>query len=917
MSFERLSPGVREVVRDFVPTEIQKLAIPKVLDGINLLLIAPTGSGKTEAVVLPLFQMLLDMGEEGRRGIRLLYITPLRALNRDMLRRMDIIKEKLGLTVGVRHGDTPQVERTRQSKDPPQMLITTPETFQLLLLGRNLRKGLERVRWVVIDEIHELAEDERGAQLSVALERLSKVTKRDFQRIGLSATVGSPEEFAKFLSGGGKEAEIVMPPMAKRMKITVHSIPGATEKPGEGTGASGIVVNTRLLSLCRSLIESHTSTLFFVNTRDTAEWLAASFRSLDETFPIGIHHGSLSKEVRVQMEDDFKGGMLKCLICTSSLELGIDVGSADYVIQYNSPRQVTRLVQRVGRAGHRLDRLSEGIILSANPDELLESAVIAKNAMRGKYEETRVRKKPLAVLANQAVAFTMAEGEVGIGDMHRTVAGAHPFRDLTAGELEKVVRTLADLREVRFDGAIVGRGRAAMEYFYDNISMIPDEKNYMVRDVATRKPIGTLDENFVATYADTDLTFIFRGTSWRIVETKGEEILVEQVRELGTLPSWAGEELPVPFEIAHEVGSLRRTGDFSAYPVSKDAAAICSEYLAGQKEFPVADDRTVVIEASPNRRLLVINACFGTKVNETLGRYIAAMLSAKFGESVGLETDAYRICIETPVPVNAGDVEQILMTTDPDSLESIMRLVLRGTAVFRWQFLSVAKKFGAVMKDADFRALNLNKLIDLYTFSPIYQEAMQRTMWEKMDVGKAAQIIRLLQEGEMEIKRVGNLSPMGVAGFESKRELLVYGRADRVILNALRERLNRTEMLLACLSCKLIRKLKVSDVDERVRCWSCGGVLVSAIHPYERKVLDVLRKKSFTESDRKALRRLQKSANLVLSGGRRAVMALAGRGIGADTAGRILERPYRGEDEFLKAVLEAEVNYAKTRRFWD
>ena len=921
MSFEKLSKKIQDVMKDAVPTEIQRIAIPKVLEGGNLLLIAPTGSGKTEAVMLPVLEKLAEMGESGRKGIRVLYITPLRALNRDMLRRMTVIAGELGISVAVRHGDTPQSERERQSKIPPQMLITTPETFQLLFLGRRLRKGLENVRWVIIDEIHELAEDERGAQLAVGLERLANVAGREVQRIGLSATVGTPEEIARFLSGAGRSAEIVSPKMSKRMEITIHSTAGGLKLKDDSGDEKE---NLRLLSLCRGIIEKHASTLFFVNTRDSAEWLAATFRMLDDGFPVGIHHGSLSKEVRVQMEDDFKAGHLKALICTSSLELGIDVGRADYVIQYNSPRQVTRIVQRVGRAGHRLDLVSEGVIISQNPDELLEACVIARNAMSGKYEETRIRKSPLSVLANQIVAISMAEGAVALDSLFRTITRAHPFRDLKLKELERVVETLQELREVRYekgsDGAGSGevrRGKAAMDYFFSNISMIPDEKTYLVRDVATRRPIGTLDENFVATYAEPELSFIVKGTSWRIVEIKDEEILVEQVKDMGALPSWVGEELPVPFEIAMGVGELRRTQKWADYPISPEGKERCVSYIGRQKGMPAADDKMVVIERGGGGRLFIVNACFGTRVNETLGRYLAAMLSAKFGESVGLDTDAYRISIELPSGLDAGVLESLLLTTKAENLKGIMRLVLRNTSLFRWQFLQVAKKFGVIEKGADFRAININRLIDAYAVSPVYEEALEKAMWEKMDIEGTARVLDMIQAGEIKVETAEGFSPVALAGLESRKELLVYGRADKAILNVLKERLLRTDMLLACLSCRASRKVTVSAVDERVKCWSCGSVLVAALRPYERETLSVLRKKSHGESDRKTLKRLQKSANIIYSSGRRGAMALSGRGIGPDTAARILERFYQNEDEFLKAILEAEITYAKTRRFWD
>ena len=271
------------------PTEIQKIAIPEIMEGRNVLLIAPTGMGKTEAALLPVFDSFLSKPQS---PVSVLYITPLRALNRDMLKRTTDFGKKLGINVMVRHGDTPIKERVYQSKNPPDLLITTPETLQILFLGKRLRQHLKNVRWVIVDEIHELAVSERGAQLSVALERLAELAG-DFQRIGLSATIGSPDEVGKFLVGVGRKIEILKVPDTKKLEIDVES-PRAKKIDREIADKSSSTLKTAsCIRRCMEVIEKHNSTLFFVNTRDTAESLAARFRLWDEKFPVGIHHGSL------------------------------------------------------------------------------------------------------------------------------------------------------------------------------------------------------------------------------------------------------------------------------------------------------------------------------------------------------------------------------------------------------------------------------------------------------------------------------------------------------------------------------------------------------------------------------------------------------------------------------------------------
>jgi ATP-dependent Lhr-like helicase len=382
MVFELLDKKIQKVLKDkdiHEPTGPQREAIPHILKGENLLLVAHTGIGKTEAAMLPIFHRLLDTPG---KGIKCIYITPLRALNRDMLKRLTEFGEALDLDVAVRHGDTSQAERQHQSKNPPDVLITTPETVQVLFTGKRLREHLSRVKWVVIDEIHELANNERGAQLSVALERLVEVSG-EFQRIGLSATVGSIDEVAKYLVGEKRPVHTVRAQVSKDLAVTVQS-PHVTEADRDLAGR--LQSDPHLVSgmrRCKNLIEKHRSTLLFVNTRDTAEALAARYHIWDEEFKVGVHHGSLSKEIRIEMEEEFKQERLKGLICTSSLELGIDIGSVDFAIQYNSPRQVARLIQRMGRAGHSVGERSEGAIDASNPDEIAESYAAGDAAQAG------------------------------------------------------------------------------------------------------------------------------------------------------------------------------------------------------------------------------------------------------------------------------------------------------------------------------------------------------------------------------------------------------------------------------------------------------------------------------------------------------------------------------------------------------
>jgi len=894
------------------PTEIQERAIPEILSGKHTLVIAPTGIGKTETAILPILER---MAEERPKGIACLYITPLRALNRDLMKRLLEFGKRLDISIGVRHGDTPQSERQKQSKSPPQILITTPETFQILFLGARLRTHLKHVRWVVVDEIHELAEDERGAQLAVGLERLTSFAG-EFQRIGLSATVGDPEAVAGFLCGTAREVGIVKVKAVKEIDLAVES-----PAPMKDDAKQAAVLHTdekhiACMRRARELVEQHRSTLFFVNTRDTAEALGVRYHLWDEGFKIGVHHGSLSKDIRVRMEEDFKSEELKALICTSSLELGIDVGSADFTIQFNSPRQVTRIIQRVGRSGHRVGKRSVGRILATEFTEIAESTVICRRAMRGELEHIRIRESPLTVLANQIAAMCMTSGEIDQESAFKTVKGSLPFAKLDKEDFKRVVHGLIETRMISVDGSRMRKNARTMKYFYDNISMIPDERTFKIREISTRSIIGTLDESFVVASAEPYSTFVTRGRTWQVVEVKEDEVLVEEVRELAGTPSWLGEEIPVPFEVAQEVGAMRRLDDLSAYPIAADAQKEFKDFLGKQREgrFPIPSSDDLLIEKGD--KILVIHACFGTKVNDTLSRLIASLVSAKLGESIAVDSNSYAIILKTPRNIDPKEVERVLRETDPDKLESLMRVILKSSSALKWQFLHVAKKFGAVEKGADYRSVNLSRIMDAFEGSVLMDEAFDKTVFDELDIAGSAEVLRMVRSGKIAVS-YGKLSPLGTSLIGERRELMQPRTADRTILMALKNRLLEEQVILHCLRCGTERRSSVKNLQSKISCNACGGVMLAVVRPYGKDDTKLIGKRHPTEEEKDAVKRLYKSANLVMAHGKKAVLALVARGVGPDTAARLLQRYNVNEEDFLRDLLAAEVLYARTKRFWD
>ncbi|MDR2846652.1 MAG: DEAD/DEAH box helicase [Candidatus Methanoplasma sp.] len=914
MSFETLSPELVRALREkgiTEPTDPQKDVIPRISSGKNVLLVAPTGIGKTEAAMLPIFDAIFRT--KGKKGIRCLYVTPLRALNRDMLKRMEEYGNALDITVGVRHGDTSQAERNKQSQRPPDVLITTPETLQILFTGVRLREHLKNIEWLVVDEIHELSSTERGAQLSVAMERLVALSG-DYQRVGLSATVGSVKDIRDFLAGVGREVIVCKHDTHREFDIKVECpLPDEEDSVLRDKLQSDPEI-LAVMKRARQLIEAGKSTLLFVNTRETAEWLAARYRLWDETFSIDVHHGSLSKDSRMDIEDRFKNESLKAVICTSSLELGIDIGSADLVIQYNSPREVSRMIQRAGRAGHRIGEKIRSVIIATAPDEVAEGMVIARRSDAKELEYFPGRPNPFTVLSNQLVAMTMS-GRMDRDTAYGIFKRSSMFKTLPREDMDAVLEQLKSIKMIFEGEGGFRRSKKGMNYFYENISMIPDEKTYLIRDVSTRGVIGTLDESFVVSFAEPYAMFIAKGRTWRIIDMTEDELLVEEAKEVGSVPSWAGSDIPVPFEVATEVGRMRRKMDFDRYPGDINSVNKVRSYIEEQKErWPVPTDETVTLETG--NRLAILNCCFGTKVNETLGKIYGALLTARLGESIGVSADPYRIILELPRDVDKKILVDTLLSIKPGTIEALARITILNSSYLKWRFVHVAKKFGIIEKGADHRYMNFNRLFDLHKDTPAYNEAVNMVLWEDLDIKNSELAISLIAEGKIKLEMCG-ISPIGMEGIVRSKELMQPVRADHTILMAMKKRLEDETLFASCLSCANQWRVRVADAPKRFTCTRCGGFMVALLKTYERDNIKTFKLGEHNEQEKKDALRVSRNANIVNEYGGRAAMVLAGRGIGPDGASRILRSMHVDEDDFLRDIMNAEILYAKTKRFWD
>lgn len=905
------------------PTEIQELAIPALLDERDALLIAPTGIGKTEAALLPVFHRFL---ETRPKGISILYVTPLRALNRDILERFEWWSNRLGIRIEVRHGDTSQYARRKQALSPPDMLITTPETLQAILPGRVMREHLRNVRFVIVDEVHELAEDKRGAQLSVALERLLHLTGQEFQRIGISATIGSPGMVARFIGGKKRVKVLKVSPSKDVVLRVVKPRPDREDREIAARIFSTLEASARMREML-NVIREHRSVLIFVNTREMAEALASRFRILEEN--VGIHHSSLSQEARIKAEREFKDMEVEALICTSSLELGIDVGSVEAVVQYKSPRQVTRLLQRIGRSGHRIGQTSRGIIIATDVDDIVESAVIADRAMREELEAIQFPHKPYDVLAHQLVGLALDRREVPKREALALLRKTAPFQDLEMEELDSVLRLMSSLRLLWITEDSFSLTRNSRKYYYENLSTIPDEKRYTVKNLVSRERIGALDEAFVVNYAVEGNLIIFKGAPWRVVSVEDDIILVEPVDEvIGAIPSWVGEEIPVPYDVAREAGFLRTTvaengvKALREYPLNSYARKQVTSKIKKhiKKGYPVPGPSRIVVEILHD--FAIIHACFGMRANQALGRVFSALLTSKQGHEVALKVDAYRIILQSPRDFRVEDLKE-LFSIDPGVVEPLLRITIKTSPLFRWKFLHVAKRFGIISREASYSDISLRRVIDSYEGSPVYEETLKEIFKNNLGLDKAVKVLEDIGKGNITVDYVEakKASPLAELGLQGYGEVLLPKRAERMILRALEKRLGDRRVELLCLYCGSRQpSMRVKNIEERPTCGNCGARMLAVLKGRYRELRSLYRKyrrrMGLTREEAQEVARMQASGNLVLSYGKKAILALAGRGVGPETAKRVLLAT-RKEDDLYRNILRAERNYARTRRFWD
>ncbi len=789
------------------PTPAQAAGWPAIAGGGSVLIQAPTGSGKTLAAFLYGIDRLDARPGE---GLRLLYVSPLKALNYDVERNLrgPLAGLQSELRVAVRTGDTPQKERAAIVRRPPDILITTPESLFLMLTSA-ARDVLRSVETVIVDEVHAVAGTKRGAHLALSLERLDALLETPAQRIGLSATQRPLEEIGRFVSGD-RPIQLVDAGTRKELDLEVvvpledMREPGgavAYENPPLADGSSlGVSTEGGIGSIWPSiypellgLVRAHRSTIVFVNNRRLAERLALRLNELAEEQIARAHHGSLAREQRVEIEELLKAGQIPCLVATSSLELGIDMGAVDLVVQVESPKSVARGLQRVGRAGHELGSVSKGRVFPKFRADLLECAVVARAMRGGEIEETAIPRNPLDVLAQQIVAI-VADDEIEVAKLHRLVRGAYPFASLSREQLENVLDMLAgrypsdEFAELRprivWDrtaGVIRGR-QGARRLAVTNAGTIPDRGLFGVYLLDGGGRVGELDEEMVYE-ARQGQTFLLGASTWRIEEVTRDRVLVSPAPGVpGMIPFWKGEGVGRPFELGEKIGAASRS--LAAQSDAKAVASLRSDYHLDERAArnllvflreqeaatgTVPSDRTIVVERFRDEigdwRVCILTP-FGGRVHAPWAMALASRLRDGLGIEVQSIWSDDGIALHLPDADAPPSVADLLI--GPDEIEELVVQEVGQTALFGSRFRENASRALLIPRrrpgqrtplwQQRLKAQSLLQVARKYGSFPIVLETYRECLQDVFDLPALRRILHGLQTRELDLVEVETAS---------------------------------------------------------------------------------------------------------------------------------------------------------------
>lgn len=849
-SLECLHPLVRSwFVKNFEDlTPPQYFSFKLISEGKNVLITAPTGSGKTFSAFLAILSKLIELGENDKLKdeVYCIYVSPLKALDNDIQKNLTIplkaIEEesakhgkKVQIRTAVRTGDVTPTQKQQQLKKPPHILITTPESLAILLNSPKFYEKLKSVKYVVVDEIHELADNKRGIHLSLSLERLNRIT--NFQRIGIGATLHPLEEAAKFLVGyeNGSERDCIIidasweKPFDLLVETPVKDLIYSTEEE----------IESNIYRHLDDIIKKHNTTLIFTNTRSGTERVVFNLKKLYnyKESEIAAHHGSLSRNERLDVEEMLKKGSLKCAVSSTSLELGVDIGSIDVVVQLGSPKSITRAIQRIGRSGHSFKDTAKGRVIVINRDDLVECAVMLGEAKKHSLDSFSVPENALDILAQHIVGMAL-EKKWGVKEAFELVRKAYPYRNLSLESFESLLEYLSggyvglESRRVygkiwydKAEGTFGKRGKLTRLIYFLNSGAIPDEVAIQV--YSNGRWIGNIEEEFLFRLKAGDL-FVLGGKVYRFEYAKGMNAYVAPAfSEMPTIPPWFSEQLPLSFDLALKIGEFRRKLTIALYkakgfdepdieksvkkileneevkkilnelPATESAKESIVRYFIEQQLYAeIPNDKFILIENTSfnNKNYVIFHTLFGRRVNDALSRAFAILLSGVIEEDVGVMVSDNGFAVVTQSKVSEASINAALEYLFVTNLEKLLKDNIRRTELMRRKFRHVATRSFLVLRNYKGHSISVKKqqLNSQYLIRacesipnfPVIEETYREILYDMMDLEHTKLVLNKIRNKEISYKIVSTKYPSPFAHI-----LLTFGEADVVMMKDRRKRI--------------------------------------------------------------------------------------------------------------------------------
>ncbi|MFH1641486.1 MAG: ATP-dependent helicase [Nanoarchaeota archaeon] len=781
----------------------------------NILVSAPTGATKTLTGFLSIINELVDSAEKNilEEKVYCVYVSPLKALNNDVGKNLkeplkqieELTGKKLGIRVGIRTGDTETKERTAMLKNPPHILITTPESLAILLSSIKFVNHLKKVEWFIVDEVHALAENKRGVQLSLAMERLQRLSP-GMCRVGLSATIAPLEEVTEFMAGyeDGKPrpCKIVDVQFIKQMDLKVLS------PIRDLINADHKKMHKALYDLIDKLIQDHKTTLIFTNTRSATERVV---HHLQEKFPknyteeiqdenmiskIGAHHGSLSKNHRLKIEHNLREGKLKAVVCSTSLELGIDIGFIDLVIMLGSPKSVARALQRCGRSGHKLHEKTKGRIIVMDRDDLVECSVLLKSAIEKKIDRIHIPQNALDVLSQEIDGIIISD-KMHIDELYKLIKQSYCYRNLMRKDFQDVIDYLTgkysslEDRHVYAkiwhepDTGMLGRkGRLGRVIYMTNIGTIPEEHQVLVK--VGEQTVGRIEESFLEKLKPGDI-FVLGGAVYEFRFARGSVAQVKSsVNRPPTVPSWFSEMLPLSFDLANNIGHFRKLlcEKFCYNKPRQEILEFINKYLYIDKnsaesiyryfweqfnyaEIP-SNTRIIIEHYDDGRRTYTIfHSLFGRRVNDCLSRAIAYAIGRTQHKNVEIGINDNGFYLTATQKLNTLKAFKLIKSKE---LDKIMEQAIDKTEVLNRRFRHCAGRALMILRNykGHKKRVGRQQVSSMILMSavkrisenfPILKEARREVLEDLMDIDNAKKIIEGVESKTIKIKEVHTKIP--------------------------------------------------------------------------------------------------------------------------------------------------------------